>query len=368
MTPANDAKSTNSNESDLNKIDDLLKDKLSDKTGQQRPIKNEPFVKNLFCGRFVYDYLKFPEYDKTAKLNNLLNDYVKPVSNFIKSSNYDEVIDKHGNFSRQSLDKFKSLNLFSQSIPKEYGGVELDSTGVTRILEETAVYPSLGMQLIYNNEIAAKSILFYGSLEQKSKYLKRIASGDLKACFCYSEFDNGVDEARFNLESKLDENKKEYVLNGKKSWISMISNDEENYSNDAVFVVFSKTNTGKDDENQSELNAFLVEKNTPGVTVKKQLTNYSGLNLYELEFRDVRIPAQCLLGTNGAGHEIANKIVENSRYLVGSLCVGLVKNLFEKTVNYVINSRRFERSISEFQMIKDRISDIERKIYSMESM
>lgn len=315
--------------------------------------------------------MKYPEYDKSHYLNTLNNDYVQPVSTYFSSSNYDTIIDKNGNFSVQAMDKFKALNLYSMSIPKEYSGSELDSVGIARVLEETAIYPSIGMQLIYNNEIAAKSILTYGSLEQKNKYLKRIALGELKACFCYSELDNGVDESRFNVLSKLDDNQTGYILNGKKSWISMITNDEDNLhkDKDAVFVVFSRTNKSNNDENNdTALNAFLVESNTPGVTIKKQLTNYNGLNLYEIEFDNVKISNQNLLGTNDSGHEISNKIVENSRHFIGALCTGLIKNLFERTVKFVVDSRRFDRSLTEFQIIKDRICDIERKIYAMESM
>jgi len=161
----------------------------------------------------------------------------------------------------------------------------------------------------------------YGSLDQKNKYLKRIATGELKACFCYSERENGVDEVGFNVNAKFDPNQSLYILNGKKSWTSILTNDENiaYIDNDAVFVVFVKTET---EESNKTLSAFLVEKNTDGVTIKKQLKNYNGLNLYEIEFNNVKLSSDCLIGSASSGHEISNKIVENSRYLVGALCIG----------------------------------------------
>jgi alkylation response protein AidB-like acyl-CoA dehydrogenase len=346
----------------------LKKDKLSSTSPQDRLLKNEPFIKGLFCGRFLFDYLKYPEYDRTYKLNDLMSKYVEPVENHFSSASYENIIDKNGNFSADAFEKFKSLNLFSQSMPREYDGIGLDATGVSRMLEASAIYPSLGMQLIYNNEVAAKCILMYGSMEQKNKYLKQIASGELKACFCYSEMNNGVDELRFKTEAKLDIKEQVFILNGKKSWVSMLSNDEDNSYKDrkAVFIVFCKTNALIEEENDT-LNAFLVESNTPGLTVKKQLTNFNGLNLYEIELQDVRISNEGLLGNMSSGHEISNKIVENSRHFVGSLCLGMLKDLFENTIKFIVDSRRFDCSLTEFQMIKDRVCDIERNIYVMES-
>ena len=139
-----------------------------------------------------------------------------------------------------------------------------------------------------------------------------------------------------------------------------------NESNDAVFVVLCKTIHEIESEENLELNAFIIDKNTPGLKLNEQLTNFNGLNLYEIEFENVKLTNSDLLGVAGSGHEISSKISEDSRHLVGAVCTGLVKNIFEKTVDFVINSRRFDKSLSDFEIIKDRIADIETKLYTME--
>ena len=126
---------------------------------------------------------------------------------------HSQIIDNAGNFSVNALKKFKQLHLYSNSIPREFGGDELDATGVTRLIEETGKYPSLGMGLIYNNEIAAKAILLHGTSDQKSKYLSKLASGQLKAAFCYSELGNGVDECNFKTVSTLNKSDDTKVMN-----------------------------------------------------------------------------------------------------------------------------------------------------------
>lgn len=334
----------------------------------QRQINNKPFVKNLFCGLYEYDYLKFPEYDANYKVEELNQD-VQPVKNFFDSSSHDQIIDKNGNFDVKALEEYKRLGLYSKSLPKEYNGQELDATGVARIIEETGRYPSLGISLIYNNEVAAKSILLYASAEQKDKYLKRIASGDLKACFCYSELDNGCDAVNFKTTARYNSQEKVYILNGSKAWVSMLSNEEDgmNVKQDSVFVVLCKTTNENIDEDAS-LNAFLVDKNTPGLIMNKQLSNFNGLNLYEIEFDNVILSEASLMGSEGSGYKISTKLNEISRHLVGAISIGLLKDLFKKTVEFVNDTRRFNKSISEFEFVKDRISDIETKLYTMESM
>lgn len=155
--------------------------------------------------------------------------------------------------------------------------------------------------------------------------------------------------------------------------MSLFSNGDATNSDptnsDSVLVVLTKcvNNVGEDQDSENvSLNAFLVDSKTPGVKLNKQLSNFNGLNLYEVEFTDVELTESDLMGIDGSGHEISSKINEGSRYLVGSLCIGLLKDLYKKTVEFVNSTRRFDKSISEFEMIKDRIADIETKLYTME--
>jgi len=327
---------------------------------RQRQIKNQPFVKSLFCGTYVYDYLKFPEYDKNASLDQLNQDSVQPLKQHLKTLGNDQIIDNNGSFSSEALNAFKKLGLFAKSMPREFGGHELDATGVARVLEETGKFPSLGMSLIYNNEVAAKAILLYGTTDQKNKYLNRMSSGDLKASFCYSEFANSVDPLNFSTTASLNNEDGTYTLNGKKSWVSLIADEAE-----SVLVVLAKSFSEKSEED-AVLNAFVVERATQGVKLNKQLTNFNGLNLYEVEFDDVKLTKENLLGVEGSGHDISTRLCENARYLVGAVCVGLLKDLLRTTVEFAIDSRRFNKSISEFEFVKDRLADVETKLYTME--
>jgi acyl-CoA dehydrogenase family protein 9 len=333
----------------------------------QKKIKNEPFIKNLFCGKYIFDYLNYPEYDSNTELNQLNKSYIEPARDYFQKQTHDKMVSSNGEFTADAINKFNSLSLYSSSFPKNYGGYELDSTILTRVIEEMGVFPSLAVNYIYSNEIAAKCILLFGSSEQKSKYLNRISSGEAKACYCYSEPDNGSDPARFNVIATVDKSSKnseiDYVLNGKKSWIASLSNDPE--KNDLVFIVICKT---LESDKKECVNAFLIEKSTEGLEMSKIVSNNDGLNLYEVNLNNVKVSKRNLLGLPGMGFEIGNKVLENSRFLVGAICVGLLKDLLKETTSFCVNSKRFGKSLSEFPIVKEKIAQIETAIYAMESM
>lgn len=271
MTRLNSSKSKNATKLVENEFDteNVFKAESStdlDKTSKVKlkPVKNEPFVKNLFVGKYIYDYIKYPEYDNNYELNNLNNLHIGPLKDYFGKVERSKVI-SGTNFI--PLDKFNQLGLFGQSLPKEYNGLDLDVTSVTRALEECAAqgYPGLAMHLIYSNEIAAKSIRVYGNDKQREKYLKRLNGGELRAGFGYSEINSGMDASRFTLKAtRSASNSDVYLLNGSKCWVSLLTSTANRSDNgDFVLVVVAKTIQDLDDK--LSLTAFIVDANTPGI-------------------------------------------------------------------------------------------------------
>lgn len=242
---------------------------MLEKLGKRRKaLKNEPFVKNLFCGNYIYDYLKFPEFATNRELDELNRVHVAPIGEYLSSTQPREKIQSGSNFTREAMDAFKQLGLFGQSIGRAHGGLEMDSTSVARVLEECASngYVSLAMHLIYSNELAAKSIQQYGNEKQQEKYLRRLASGELRAGFAFSELKSGIDSSRFELtaartsSNSAGSNDSTFLLNGSKCWVSLLNSTSTNVSEFALVVV-AKTLEPND---QMSLTAFVLDANTPG--------------------------------------------------------------------------------------------------------
>ena len=323
-------------------------------------IQNEPFIKNVYAGKYVYDYLKYPEYENNHELSIMNSVLIEPIKKLGKKS-----------ISKEAYDLYNNLSLYSSAFPKQYGGLNLNqstSTYISRLLEEYGRNGSIsyGINYIYNNELAAKSIAMYGSAEQKSKYLTKISNGELKAAFCLNEPNNGCDPARFQTTAE-EENDGSFIINGKKGWVTLMPTLKKDDTNELVFVVFCKT-LDKMDKNLASLSVFLVDKNTEGVSVKKKFPESQEFDLYEIEFNNVKVSRSSLLGSLETGFDIATKLTENAYHLVGALCVGMLKTSLRDVVDFCINTKRFDKSLSEFTIIKERISDIDCRLYAMESM
>ena len=189
----------------------------------QKKLKNEPFLKNLFAGKYVYEYLSFPEYATNAEINDLNKRVIDPLK---KANPADESTSTQRR-QKEALNLYNNMSLFSSALPKQFGGMCMEdstSTSVCRLLEEFATnYPlSYGINFIYGNELAAKAILMYGSAQHKANYLTRISNGQLKAAFCFSEPDNGYDVAKFKTWATPQADGS-FVINGKKSWTTILS-------------------------------------------------------------------------------------------------------------------------------------------------
>jgi acyl-CoA dehydrogenase family protein 9 len=213
----------------------------------------------------------------------------------------------------------------------------------------------------------------YGSPEQKAKYLPSLSNGTLKGAFCFSEPHTGVDAAKLRLEGKIDKISNKVYLNGTKSWVTLPTNLDD--SENVLFTVITKVineHVTQNNEENFDISAFLVERSAildGALKLIKQLDLVNGISLYEIEFNNVSVPLSSQLGSApDIGYQLTTNLYENSRHLIGAICVGILKDLYRTTIEHSINNIQFERSICEFQMIKERLCKVESRIYAMESM
>ena len=215
----------------------------------------------------------------------------------------------------------------------------------------------------------------YGTPEQKKKYLGALSDGKLKGAFCFSESHTGVDAAKLTLDAKIDKKFDKVCLNGKKAWITLPTdlNDTENVLLIVIAKTINENISTQNEEDSFEISSFLVERSAlldGELTFKKQQDLVNGVSLYEIEFKNVTIPFNTsqLGSALDIGYQLTTNATENARHLVGAICVGLLKDLYRTTIEHTINNTQFNRSICEFQMIKERLCKIESRIFAMESM
>ncbi|XP_032698750.1 complex I assembly factor ACAD9, mitochondrial [Lontra canadensis] len=321
------------------------------------------FAKELFLGKIEKkEVFPFPEVSQD-ELNDI-NQFVGPVEKFFTEEVDSERIDREGRIPDETLEKLKSLGLFGMQVPEEYGGLGLSNTMYARLGEIVGLDASIAVTLAAHQAIGLKGIILAGNKEQKAKYLPRLASGEHIAAFCLTEPSSGSDAASIKSRATLSEDKKHYILNGSKVWIT-------NGGLANIFTVFAKTEVVDSDSSvKDKITAFIVERDFGGVTHGKpeDKLGIRGSNTCEVHFENTRVPIENVLGEVGGGFKVAMNILNSGRFSMGSTVAGMLKKLIEMTAAYACTRKQFNKNLSEFGLIQEKFALMAQKAYVMESM
>ncbi|KAM7331056.1 hypothetical protein ACRRTK_010245 [Alexandromys fortis] len=304
----------------------------------------------------------FPEVSQDEL--NEINQFVGPLERFFTEEVDSRKIDQEGKIPVDTLEKLKSLGLFGIQVPEEYGGLGLSNTMYARLGEIISMDSSITVTLAAHQAIGLKGIILVGTEEQKAKYLPKLASGEHIAAFCLTEPASGSDAASIQTRATLSEDKKYFVLNGSKVWIT-------NGGLASIFTVFAKTQVVHSDGSiKDKITAFIVERDFGGITNGKpeEKLGIRGSNTCEVHFENTRVPVENVLGEVGGGFKVAMNILNSGRFSMGSAVSGMLKKLIELTAEYACTRKQFNRNLSEFGLIQEKFVLMAQKAYVMESM
>jgi alkylation response protein AidB-like acyl-CoA dehydrogenase len=240
------------------------------------------------------------------------------------------------------------LGFFGLTLPEEYGGLGGDHLTYCLAMEELGRADSAVRGIVsVSNGLVGKSILGYGTEEQKQQWLPGIAAGTSLGCFGLTEPDTGSDAG--NLKTRATRDGSDYVLNGQKIFIT-------NGTWADVCLVFARTGG----PGPRGVSAFLVPTDTAGFEAReiKGKLGLRGQATAEIFLADVRVPATSLLGEEGQGFTIAMSSLDKGRVSVAAGCVGIIQGCLEAAVSYAQERRQFGRPLATFQMVQDMIADI----------
>ncbi len=252
------------------------------------------------------------------------------------------------------LEQAGELGLLGTAIPAEYGGMEQDVITGCIIAEEVGRTGSFATTLIAHIGIGTLPILYYGTEEQRQKYLPGLASGQLKASYALTEPSSGSDALGAKTTAVLSEDGTEWILNGQKMWIT-------NAGFADVFTVFAKID-GKD------FTGFIVEKDAPGLSLgaEEDKMGIKGSSTRQVFFENCRIPVGNLLGERGKGHKIAFNILNIGRYKLGATALGGARQAFNMSVTYANERTQFNTPIANFGAIQYKIAEMAIRIFALE--
>jgi alkylation response protein AidB-like acyl-CoA dehydrogenase len=254
------------------------------------------------------------------------------------------------------LRKSAELGLTAISIPEKFGGLELDLASALVAAEHLGRDGSYAGWHGAHTGIGTLPILYFGTEEQKQKYLPKLARVELIAAYALTEPQAGSDALAARTRADLSPDGKHYLLNGQKMWIT-------NGGAADLFTVFAKVDGEK-------FTAFLVERNFGGVTsgAEEKKMGIKGTSTTAVYFENVPVPVENVLGEIGRGHIIAFNILNIGRLKLGALCVGGAKDVLAVAIKYAKERRAFGSAIAEFGAIQHKLAEMAIRIYAAESM
>ena len=266
----------------------------------------------------------------------------------IDKQNFDLVV--------EGMQKCGELGLLMMDVPEEYGGLELDKASSMLVAERISVSGSFSVAYSAHTGIGTLPLVYYGTHEQKEKYLEKIISGEWCSAYCLTEPGSGSDALGAQASAVLSEDGSHYILNGTKQFIT-------NGGFAEIFTVFAKID-------KEHFTAFLVEKSFSGLVIgsEEKKLGIKGSSTTQVILDNCRVPVENVLGEIGKGHKIAFNVLNVGRFKLGAAVTGAAKAALETGVKYANERVQFKRKISSFGAIKEKIADLTADLFASESL
>ena len=262
--------------------------------------------------------------------------------------------------------KAAELGFTAVDVPEEYGGLGMDKTASAVIADHLSVLSSFSTTFGAHTGIGTLPLIWYGTEDQKQRYLPKLATCEWIAAYALSEASSGSDAMNVRTRAVLAPDGRHYVLNGEKHWIS-------NGGFAQLFTVFAKIvepPNGEQKKAVEKFSAFLIERDTPGLTVgaEEHKLGIRGSSTCPVVLADCQVPAANLLGEAGKGHHIAFNVLNVGRLKLGVACVGGARHALAHMIHYANERQAFGRPIAGFGLIQRKIATSAARLFAAESM
>ena len=270
--------------------------------------------------------------------------------------NIEKMERKEFSLTRDLVKKAGDLGLSSVDVPEAYGGTHMDKVTSAIIADRLAIYGGFSTTWGAHTCIGTLPIVYFGTEEQKKKYLPKLASGEMVGAYALSESSSASDSLNCRARAELSQDGKHYILNGEKMWIT-------NAGFADLFTVFAKVNGEK-------FTAFLIERNFPGFSVgaEEHKMGIRGSSTCPLILNDCKVPIANVLGEIGKGHVIAFNVLNVGRFKLGAGCVGSARRCIESAIGYAKQRKAFGKVIADFGLIREKLANMAAGIFAGEAM
>ncbi len=255
--------------------------------------------------------------------------------------------DETSSFPKLEISLMAELGFMGMMVPQEYGGAGMDAVSYVTALEEiAAVDASAAVIMSVNNSLVSQLIQKFGSEEQKTQFLPDIARAKKLGAFSLSEPQSGSDAG--NMRTFAQRINGHYIVNGTKNWVT-------NGISSGLVILMAVTEKNKGNKG---ISAFIVEKGLNGFSTgkKEDKLGIRGSDTCEIYFEDCKVPADCLIGNEGDGFNIALGTLDGGRIGIAAQALGIARSALEKSVTYAKDRKQFQKPIGEFGAIKCKLA------------
>ncbi len=316
--------------------------------------------KTIKGGEFLIKETSYEDVFIPEEFNEEQNMMAQTTSDFVETQVLPKIddLDKHDrNLLSKLVKDAGELGLLGVSVPEEYGGFGQNTVTSMRVVEEIGKSFSYSVAFSAHTGIGTLPILYYGTEEQKKKYLPKLASGEWIGAYALTEPEAGSDANSGKSKAVLSDDGKYYILNGVKMWIT-------NGGIADVHIVYAKI---EDDKN---LSAFIVEASWEGITIgaEEEKMGIKGSSTVQIYYNNVKVPVENLLGERNDGFKIALNILNLGRLKLGVATIGAAKGIISYAVQYANERKQFKTPIAQFGAIKHKLAEMAIRTFAGESL
>lgn len=273
---------------------------------------------------------------------------IMPNNGQIEAKDFDMVVRK--------LKECAELGLMMIDAPEEYGGLELDKATSMLVMEKMAYALNFGLTYMAHTGIGMLPLIYYGTADQKERYLGRLISAEMIGAYCLTEPGSGSDALGATTTATLSADGSHYILNGTKQFST-------NSGFADLFTIFAKVD-------KVHFTAFLVERSFAGLGVgpEEKKMGLHGSSTRQVILDNAKIPVENVLGEVGKGHKIAFNVLNVGRFKLGALCVGQMKYALAEAARYANERKQFNVPIASFGAIREKLADVTAMAFASEAV
>jgi acyl-CoA dehydrogenase family protein 9 len=318
--------------------------------------KKPSFAKRLYRGMFDAAHVfPYPEVDAGERQHT--EELVQALKIFCEKEIDPAAIDREARIPESVIRGLGKLGILGLTVPEKFGGLGMTQYAYCQTLEQLASHcGSSALMVNAHQSVGLKAIQLFGTEKQKEQWLRSLTSGEKLAAFSLTEPNAGSDAAGIETRAEYDPEKRLYRINGRKQWTT-------NGSIAQVLTLMARTDDDK-------ITAFIVTPDMAGFRVAAKAlekVGYRGTWTANLEFQNMEVPEENILGEKGKGLKICLTVLDYGRTTFGATCTGVSKYLVKRATDYSLKRHQFKQPLANFSLVKQKLSEMSALAYAMDA-